>query len=221
MEQPARAALLHAIAHIELNAIDLAWDLIARFTSEPWPRAFFDDWVGVADDEARHFGMLARRLESLGLRYGAHSAHDGLWEAAHRTRHDALARLATVPLVLEARGLDVTPPMIARLRKAGDQESADLLAGIAAEEVGHVAAGWRWFSWLCARRALEPTAAYRAAVAAYYGGTLKGPFNQEARRAAGLPPALVDPASTMAMRTTAPTTGTAPALEAGERAGEH
>ena len=141
-----RIALLHALAHIELNAIDLAWDLIARFGvvrlgDAGLPRAFFDDWVAVAAEEAEHFCLLSARLASLGSAYGDLPAHDGLWEAAAATAHDLLARLAVVPLVLEARGLDVTPEMIARLERAGDDASAAVLDRIYRDEIGHVAAG--------------------------------------------------------------------------------
>jgi uncharacterized ferritin-like protein (DUF455 family) len=136
-----RIALLHALAHIELNAIDLAWDLIARFAGPELPRGFADDWVKVAEEEARHFGLLSRRLRELGARYGDLPAHDGLWQAAEATAHDLLARLAVVPLVLEARGLDVTPAMIAKLEAAGDGASAGILETIYRDEIGHVAIG--------------------------------------------------------------------------------
>ena len=151
-----RIALLHALAHIELNAIDLGWDIVARFSSEALPRAFFDDWVGVASEEAVHFELLARRLGDFGARYGDLPAHDGLWEAAAATADDLLARLAVVPLVLEARGLDVTPEMAARLERVGDPESAALLRRIYRDEIGHVAAGVRWFDRLCRRPGAGP-----------------------------------------------------------------
>ena len=191
-----RIALLHALAHIELNAVDLAWDLIARFSGpdskcdSEWglPRAFFDDWVAVADDEARHFTLLAGRLAGLGAAYGDLAAHDGLWQAADDTRHDLLARLAVVPMVLEARGLDVTPAMIAKLEGVGDTESAELLRLIYHDEIRHVAAGTRWFDWACARAGLAPAETWRALVAHHFKGTLKPPFNEAARRAAGLAP---------------------------------
>ena len=191
-----RIALLHALAHIELNAVDLAWDLIARFAGpdsecdSKWdlPRAFFDDWVAVADDEARHFSLLAERLADLGAAYGDLPAHDGLWEAADDTRHDLLARLAVVPMVLEARGLDVTPAMIAKLERAGDDESADLLRLIYHDEIGHVAAGTRWFDWACARTGRSPAETWRALVAQHFKGAVKPPFNEAARRQAGLAP---------------------------------
>lgn len=187
-----RTALLHSLAHIELNAVDLAWDLIGRFVDEDLPRDFYDDWVTVADDEARHFTLLADRLEALGSHYGALPAHDGLWLAAQRTAHDLLARLAIVPLVLEARGLDVTPGIATRLREAGDPESAAIVDLIAAEEVSHVGAGWRWFSHVASARGLEPEATHRELVQTHYGARPKPPFNTAARRKAGLPPTLCD-----------------------------
>ncbi|HYM03211.1 MAG TPA: ferritin-like domain-containing protein [Stellaceae bacterium] len=182
-----RIALLHALAHIELNAIDLAWDLIARFTGEDLPRAFYDEWVTVADEEATHHALIAARLRELGAAYGDLPAHDGLWEAAQVTAHDLLARLAVVPLVLEARGLDVTPDMIARLRRFGDAESAAALAIVYRDEIGHVATGRRWFDQLCARRGLEPGPTYLALVERHFRGRLKPPFNRVGREAAGLP----------------------------------
>ncbi|HLI22053.1 MAG TPA: ferritin-like domain-containing protein [Stellaceae bacterium] len=180
-----RIALLHAIAHIELNAIDLAWDLIARFATPELPRAFYDDWITVADQEATHHALLAERLAALGAAYGDLPAHDGLWQAAQATAHDLLARLAIVPLVLEARGLDVTPDMIEKLRRQGDAASVAVLEMIYRDEVGHVAAGQRWFRWDCARRGLDPVAAYRDLVRRYHGGGLKPPFNRAAREQAG------------------------------------
>jgi len=182
-----RQALYHALAHIELNAIDLAWDLIARFTDDDPPRAFYDDWVGVADDEARHFRMLSGRLADYGTAYGDLPAHDGLWEAAESTAGDLLARLAVVPMVLEARGLDVTPAMIAKLRAANDGTTADILEIIYQDEIGHVRIGQRWFAFTCAARGLEPESAWRGYVATYFKGGLKPPFNTAARDAAGMP----------------------------------
>lgn len=184
-----RIALLHALAHIELNAVDLAWDLIVRFGDPALPRAFFDDWVGVAAEEALHFGLLAGRLEALGAAYGDLPAHDGLWEAAAATAHDLLARLAVVPLVLEARGLDVTPDMISRLERAGDHHSAAILGRIYRDEIGHVAVGMRWFTWRCRVRGHDPQAEFCAAVGRYFTGALKPPFNRPAREAAGFPAA--------------------------------
>ncbi|MBI1208318.1 MAG: DUF455 family protein [Azospirillum sp.] len=180
-----RIALLHALAHIELNAIDLAWDLLARFAAEAMPQRFFDDWVGVAADEARHFALLDRRLTDLGAHYGALPAHDGLWEASQATAHDLAARLAVVPMVLEARGLDVTPAMILSLHRAGDEVSAGLLQIIHDDEIGHVAAGCRWFTHLCACRGLEPAATWQALVRQNFKGLVKPPFNRQSRTAAG------------------------------------
>ncbi|HWG80948.1 MAG TPA: ferritin-like domain-containing protein [Stellaceae bacterium] len=181
-----RIALLHALAHIELNAIDLAWDIVARFTGEGLPRAFYDDWVAVAAEEAKHHALVAARLAELGAGYGDLPAHDGLWEAALATAHDVLARLAVVPLVLEARGLDVTPAMIARLGRFGDTASAAVLQVIYDDEIGHVAAGLRWFTRLCAERGSEPVATYQQLVRRHFRGALKPPFNHSGRDAAGL-----------------------------------
>jgi uncharacterized ferritin-like protein (DUF455 family) len=191
--QGTRTALLHALAHIELNAIDLAWDIIARFGDEALPRDFYDDWVGVAAEEAKHHELLAARLADLGAAYGDLPAHDGLWGAAQATAHDLLARLAVVPLVLEARGLDVTPAMIGRLARAGDGESAAVLRIIYADEIGHVASGSRWFAWLCDRRGLAPEATYQALVTRHFRGALKPPFNRDGRAAAGLAPGYYEP----------------------------
>jgi len=180
-----RIALLHAVAHIELNAIDLAWDLIARFAAPDLPRAFFDDWVAVASQEATHHALVSARLAALGSAYGDLPAHDGLWQAAQGTAHDLLARLAIVPLVLEARGLDVTPEMIEKLRRQEDAASVAALETIYREEVEHVAAGERWFRFECARRGLDPVETYRELVRRYHRGGLKPPFNRAARDKAG------------------------------------
>ncbi len=188
-----RIALLHALAHIELNAIDLAWDIIARFAGEDLPRAFYDDWVTVADEEAKHHGLLAERLAALGAAYGDLPAHDGLWQVAGETAHDLLARLAVVPLVLEARGLDVTPPMIGKLEQAGDGASATVLQVIYDDEIGHVAIGKRWFDFVCARRKLEPVSAWQELVRRHFKGRLKPPFNEAGRAAADFPPSYYAP----------------------------
>ena len=191
-----RTALLHALAHIELNAVDLGWDIIARFRGEDLPRAFFDDWVAVADDEARHFGWLAARLADLGRRYGDLPAHDGLREAAAATGDDLLARLAVVPLVLEARGLDVTPRMAERLERAGDRRSARILRHILADEIGHLAVGFRWFERLCRARGLAAETSFRERVRRSFSGELKPPFNREAREAAGFSARFWEPLAT-------------------------
>lgn len=181
-----RAALVHAIAHIELNAIDLAWDVLARFDGSDLPDAFRDDWVGIAHDEAKHFAMLEERLSELGCAYGDFPGHDGLWEAAEDTRDDLLARMAIVPMVLEARGLDTTPATVLQLRNAGDGRTADLLDVIARDEVSHVAAGVRWFEHLCRQHGLEPVDAFHTIVAARFRGALKPPFNESLRAEAGM-----------------------------------
>lgn len=182
-----RAAFVHAIAHIELNAIDLAWDIVVRFTGEAMPEAFYDDWVGVASDEAEHFAMLAGRLADLGSAYGDLPAHDGLWQAAADTADDLLARLAVVPMILEARGLDTTPGAVQRLTEAGDGETAAILETIGREEIPHVAAGVRWFEFLCDRRGMEPVATFRHLARSRFNGVIKPPFNRAARDAAGMP----------------------------------
>ncbi|MFC3813818.1 ferritin-like domain-containing protein [Lysobacter sp. GCM10012299] len=178
-----RAAFIHAIAHIEFNAIDLAWDAAYRFRG--MPAGFYADWVGVAADEARHFAMLRARLQAFGRDYGDFDAHNGLWEMAEKTAHDGLARMALVPRVLEARGLDVTPAMIVKLRSLGDDATAEILEVILREEVAHVAAGSRWFRWYCERAGVEPAPRFRELIAEYARAVLYGPFNHSARSAAG------------------------------------
>ncbi len=182
----ARAMLLHAVLHIELNAIDLAWDMVARFTEEGFPREFYDDWVKVGDEEGKHFNLLADRLAELGFSYGDFPAHDGLWEAAFSTRYDIAARLAIVPMVLEARGLDVTPPMIKRFAKMEDIASADILKIILAEEIGHVAYGNRWFHYICKKLNYDPKEYWQQLVRKNFKGLIKPPFNTEARDQAKL-----------------------------------
>ncbi len=188
-----RIALLHAIAHIEFNAIDLACDIIARFGESDLPRGFYDDWVMVADEEAKHFELLCARLAAHDTRYGDLVAHDGLWQAAEQTAGDILARLAVVPLILEARGLDVTPAMIANLRSAGDPESAEVLETIYRDEIGHVEIGMRWFEYVCRARGLAPVTTYHDLVRRHFRGRLKPPFNAEARRRAGFGPEFYEP----------------------------
>jgi uncharacterized ferritin-like protein (DUF455 family) len=178
-----RAALVHAVAHIEFNAINLAWDAALRFSG--MPEGYYRDWAGVAADEARHFGMLSARLEELGHAYGDFDAHNGLWELAVKTSDSCLARMALVPRVLEARGLDVTPGMIARLRSVGDDTTAGILEVILREEVAHVAAGTRWFRWCCERDGRDPVATFHDLLRERLAGGLRGPFNPDARRAAG------------------------------------
>ena len=190
-----RIALLHALAHIELNAVDLAWDIIARFGSADMPRGFFEDWVKVGEEEAIHFSLLQARLGELGATYGDLPAHDGLWQAAEETAHDLLARLAIVPLVLEARGLDVTPATITDFRRAGDEQSAAILDRIYRDEIGHVAAGMRWFHHFAEEAGLDPKQAWQERVRRHFKGTLKPPFNDAARSDAGFDPEFYRPLS--------------------------
>jgi uncharacterized ferritin-like protein (DUF455 family) len=178
-----RAALVHAIAHIEFNAINLALDAVYRFRG--LPSAFYDDWLQVAAEEAEHFLMLRRRLATLGHAYGDFDAHNGLWEMAVRTAHDPLLRMALVPRVLEARGLDVTPGMMERLRAAGDPETVEILAVILREEIGHVAIGTRWFRHLCDQRGLDPDRTFGELITEYMPGRIRPPFHEAARREAG------------------------------------
>ena len=183
-----RIALLHAVAHIELNAVDLHWDIIARFGHIPMPIGFYDDWVKAADEESKHFNLMCDCLESLGSHYGALPAHAGMWRAAEDTAEDFMGRLAVVPMVLEARGLDVTPGMIAVFRKADDTRAVEALQVIYGEEVHHVAYGSKWFHFLCGRHELDPKVAFHELVRTYFHSTLKPPFNEEKRAEAGLPP---------------------------------
>lgn len=181
--QEGRAALVHAVAHIEFNAINLAWDAVYRFRGKP--DAYYRDWVSCAHDEARHFVMLTGRLAELGHVYGDFDAHNGLWEMAEKTALYDTARMALVPRVLEARGLDVTPGMIQRLRCVGDEGTIAILEVILREEVAHVAAGTRWFRWCCERDGLDLREAFIDLLRDYMGYTLRGPFNRPARIEAG------------------------------------
>ena len=183
-----RVALLHALAHIELNAVDLHWDIIARFAHIPMPMGFYDDWVKAADEESKNFNLICDVLESMDSHYGALPAHAGMWRAAEDTVADLKGRLAVVPMVLEARGLDVTPGMIEIFRKAGEPGAIAALEVIYAEEVGHVAYGSKWFNWLCGRDGEDPKEVFHALVRRYFHGALKPPFNEEKRAEAGLPP---------------------------------
>ncbi|MXQ07058.1 DUF455 family protein [Alphaproteobacteria bacterium GH1-50] len=183
-----RLALLHAVAHIELNAVDLHWDVIARFIETPMPLGFYDDWVKAADEESKHFNLMCDCLEELGSHYGALPAHAGMWRAGEDTADDLMGRLAVVPMVLEARGLDVTPGMIGIFRKAGLESAVAALETIYAEEVGHVAYGSKWFHFLCGRENLDPKPVFHDLVRRYFHGALKPPFNEEKRAEAGLPP---------------------------------
>lgn len=178
-----RAAFLHAIAHIEFNAINLAWDAVLRFPG--MPEAYYADWAACADDEARHFELLAARLADFGHVYGDFDAHNGLWEMAEKTAADCLERMALVPRVLEARGLDVTPAMIDKLTALGDPATVAILEVILREEVAHVAAGTRWYHHLCAARGLEPQGTFIDLLRRHARDVLRGPFNRDARREAG------------------------------------
>ena len=178
-----RAALGHAVAHIEFNAINLALDATYRFRG--LPPEYYGDWLSVAADEARHFRMMDECLAAQGRRYGDFAAHDGLWEMARKTAHSCLVRMALVPRVLEARGLDVTPGMIERLEAVGDSDTAAALRVILAEEVRHVAIGTHWFRWCCAQEGREPRATFLQLLDRHYGGRPRGPFNLEARFEAG------------------------------------
>jgi uncharacterized ferritin-like protein (DUF455 family) len=186
--QSGRIALLHAVAHIELNAVDLHWDIIARFADVPMPPGFADDWVKAADEESKHFNLICDCLEAMGSHYGALPAHAGMWRAAIDTKDDLMARLAVVPMVLEARGLDVTPGMIGIFRKAGEEQAVAALEVIYAEEVAHVAYGSKWFHFLCGRHDLDPKTVFHDLVQRYFRGALKPPFNEEKRAEAGIPP---------------------------------
>jgi uncharacterized ferritin-like protein (DUF455 family) len=178
-----RAALLHAVAHIEFNAINLALDAVWRFPA--LPEAYYRDWLQVAAEEALHFTLLREHLRTLGHDYGDFDAHDGLWAMVEQTATDPLARMALVPRTLEARGLDATPPMQARLARAGDARAVEILDIILRDEIGHVAIGNRWYRWLCARDGLDPLAHYAVLAARHGAPRLKPPFNLAARRAAG------------------------------------
>jgi uncharacterized ferritin-like protein (DUF455 family) len=192
-----RATLLHALAHIELNAIDLALDICWRFAAAP--DDFYRQWLGVAREEALHFELLRDHLATLGHSYGDFPAHDGLWQMAQKTRHDLLARLALVPRTLEARGLDASPPVKAKLVAAGDHRAGEILDIILRDEIGHVAIGNHWYRWLCAQRGLDPITTYSELAARHEAPRPRGPFNLEARRAAGF-----DEAELAALGTIAP-----------------
>ena len=185
-----RAALIHAIAHIEFNAMNLALDAVYRFRT--MPQAYYGDWLRVAAEEASHFRMLRERLQQLGYDYGDFPAHNGLWEMCVDTAHDVLVRMALVPRVLEARGLDVTPGMIERLQGAGDGDTVAILHVILAEEEGHVAIGSHWFRYCCEQRDLEPESTFRDLLQRYMRGRLRGPFNRPARLMAGFSEAEMD-----------------------------
>jgi uncharacterized ferritin-like protein (DUF455 family) len=178
-----RAAMIHALAHIEFNAINLALDAIWRFSG--MPQDYYADWLRVAREEAYHFSLLAKHLQTLGFAYGDFSAHNSLWELTEKTSHDILARMALVPRLMEARGLDASPRTRAKLAQAGDEDAAAIIDIILRDEIGHVAIGNRWYGWLCQVHQLEPLATFATLAAQYKAPVLRGPFNLEARRAAG------------------------------------
>lgn len=199
-----RVALLHALAHIELNAIDLAWDIMARFCmaefgpdKRRFPIDFYHGWLRVASDEAKHFAMLQARLRELNSEYGALPAHDGLWESAQKTAHDAISRLAIVPMVLEARGLDVTPRMVENLRKQQDMESAAILQTIHDDEISHVAVGKIWFEFICECEKCDAETTWQNLVETYFHGFLKPPFNKPSRDKANFPSCWYEPIACM------------------------
>jgi uncharacterized ferritin-like protein (DUF455 family) len=181
----ARIAMLHALAHIEYVAIDLAFDLVGRFGGQ-FPQRFVDDWIKVGAEEAMHFALIERRLNAYDASYGDLPAHDGLWEAAEATSADPLARLAVVPMVLEARGLDVTPSLISRFEAAGDDRSGRILRRVAEDEIGHVAAGVAWFRFCCDAMRIDCVQTWQSQVGRHFRGVVKPPFNDSARDRAGL-----------------------------------
>ncbi len=180
---PGRAALVHALAHIEFNAINLALDAAHRYPG--MPAAYYADWLSVADEEAHHFELLNAHLATLGHVYGDFPAHNGLWDMALKTAHDPLVRMALVPRVLEARGLDATPLIVDKLKAVKDTRMVEILAVIERDEIGHVAIGSRWFGWLCEARGLDPEVTFRQLLEDYDAPPLKPPFNLAARRKAG------------------------------------
>ncbi len=177
------AALLHAICHIEFNAINLAWDAVYRFRD--MPREFFDDWIRVAEEEATHFNLLHCCLQNTSFKYGDFEAHNGLWEMAQKTAFDPLVRMALVPRVLEARGLDVTPGIIKKMQDCGDECAVAALEIVLRDEIGHVAIGSRWFKYLCEQRRVEPESMFRSLLSRYMTGRVRGPFHRQARLEGG------------------------------------
>lgn len=181
--QEGRAMLVHALAHIEFNAVNLALDALWRFPG--MPEQYYTDWLRVSKEEAYHFSMLAAHLQALGYQYGDFPAHDSLWEMVEKTSGDVMARMALVPRTLEARGLDAIPPLRAKIAQAGDLAAAKILDIILEDEIGHVEIGNRWYRYLCEQRGLEPRATYGELAKRYKAPVLKGPFNFEARKLAG------------------------------------
>jgi uncharacterized ferritin-like protein (DUF455 family) len=177
------ATLIHAVTHIEFNAINLAWDAVARFSD--MPEQFYDDWARVAFEESQHFVLLRDHLLTLGYDYGDFPAHSGMWDMAKKTHGDVLKRMALVPRVLEARGLDVTPKMMNKLRGGGDHRAVEILEIILREEIGHVTIGTHWYNYLCEQRNLDPLSTFKELLDTYFAGELRGPFHTEARMQAG------------------------------------
>jgi len=177
------AALIHSICHIEFNAINLAWDAVYRF--QDMPTSFYNDWVNVAKEEAYHFELLSEHLTSLGYVYGDFSAHNGLWESALETAFDPMVRMALVPRVLEARGLDVTPGIVKKLKGIGDDKAVEILAIVHRDEIGHVEVGTRWFRYLCDKRELNSEEIFKDLINEYMKGRLRGPFDHDVRKRAG------------------------------------
>ena len=178
-----RVVMLHSFAHIEFNAINLALDAAYRFRDMPDP--FINDWLQIAEEEAYHFSLINDYLEDLGSCYGAFDAHNGLWDMVCKTRHDVLHRMALVPRVMEARGLDVTPGLSEKFRQVGDDRAVEILQVIYQEEVGHVRIGNHWYHYCCDERKLDPRATFKGLIDQYFGGQLRGPFNWHARLEAG------------------------------------
>ncbi len=185
-----RAALIHSLCHIEFNAINLGWDAVYRFRQ--MPRDFYGDWIKVAAEEAYHFSLLRDHLRQMGYDYGDFDAHNGLWEMAVKTDFDPLVRMALVPRVLEARGLDVTPAIMAKLDESGDKAAVEILKIIHRDEIGHVEIGSRWFQYLCHERKLNSAETFEQLISQYMKGKLKGPFDKKARRQAGFSEAELD-----------------------------
>lgn len=178
-----KAALLHAIAHIEFNAINLAWDAIYRFQN--MPTEYYTDWLQIAYEEAKHFSLLNDYLNHLGYEYGDFPAHNGLWELAVKTDYDVLVRMALVPRIMEARGLDVTPGIISKFAQIGDDRAVEILNIILTEEQGHVYIGNKWFNMLCSDRRIDPLITFRMLINKHVNGQIKPPFSRESRIAAG------------------------------------
>lgn len=183
---PGVVAMLHSIAHIELNALDLAWDTIVRFTDENMPKEFYDNWIQIAKEEANHFRMISKRLNDFSADYGVLPAHENLWDVALATKENLLKRLAVVPMVFEARGLDVTPEIIKKLQNASHWKSAQCLKKILNEEIKHVKYGERWFRWICLKKGKKPEETWKILVNENFSDVIKPKFNLAARKLAGM-----------------------------------